>query len=402
VRFFGLPNIAWSSIIGALTMPSTPHAPRSQPPARQPPPPWASYALAGLNAVSGCAFFAVTKQASPGTCICGQLTCRQLAPPPPPAVRSLQHPPLREALSLGRSIHCRPRHPSRLATQFFNPANFTAPKEAGNLPAWYQHNYTSNRAAQVRLSGSAATPCSGLWRLARWQLLPAWRHPGPRAAAVQLPRLCWPPACPPRQQQADPTCAPGRRPTLQGAVRNVLKDTGVLLGASAVWYGVAAGLRVVRGQDDAWNTTISGGLSSAIVGAKCGCPGCGGGLLCGRAGRVGRVGRLGGVRHVDALGAAARWARGRRAWAGRGGAGHPVAGPRRAGAQTQQRCQAGLAVAAWPCICPLGLGAGSEPAPAPGPLVHLEPPTQPNAPPPLSAPQSSTPSAAPAWACLLP
>ncbi|WIA15991.1 hypothetical protein OEZ85_012728 [Tetradesmus obliquus] len=50
-------------------------------------------------------------------------------------------------------------------------------------------------------------------------------------------------------------------------MRNIIKDTSVLMAASATWYGVQVGLQAVRGKKDAFNACAAGTLSAALLGA---------------------------------------------------------------------------------------------------------------------------------------
>ncbi|KAF6266020.1 hypothetical protein COO60DRAFT_1475178 [Scenedesmus sp. NREL 46B-D3] len=49
--------------------------------------------------------------------------------------------------------------------------------------------------------------------------------------------------------------------------RNIIKDTSVLMAASATWYGVQIGMKAVRGTEDAANACAAGTLSAALLGA---------------------------------------------------------------------------------------------------------------------------------------
>ncbi|GBF92685.1 hypothetical protein Rsub_05054 [Raphidocelis subcapitata] len=52
-------------------------------------------------------------------------------------------------------------------------------------------------------------------------------------------------------------------------VRRIARDSAVLMGASASWYGVQAAAQWARGgADDAANTTLAGAVSAAFLGAK--------------------------------------------------------------------------------------------------------------------------------------
>jgi hypothetical protein len=52
-------------------------------------------------------------------------------------------------------------------------------------------------------------------------------------------------------------------------VRRIARDSAVLMGASASWYGVQAAAQWARGgADDAANTAVAGAVSAAFLGAK--------------------------------------------------------------------------------------------------------------------------------------
>lgn len=56
---------------------------------------------------------------------------------------------------------------------------------------------------------------------------------------------------------------------IQDLTRNILKDTSVLMAATGTWYGVQAGMKALRGTEDAVNVCVAGTISAALLGATC-------------------------------------------------------------------------------------------------------------------------------------
>lgn len=70
--------------------------------------------------------------------------------------------------------------------------------------------------------------------------------------------------------RVEPHCrAACRRCPQRGFVRNLVRDTSALMASSLTWYGVHAGMRAVRGRDDAINVCAAGALSAALLSATC-------------------------------------------------------------------------------------------------------------------------------------